>query len=532
MEAPTAEVPQGHRFFAWYGPSIFYALSALCVLMALSRLVGPALATATDPLQSISGAVALQLYELALLAVLCGVILRRDVEEDAVGLIVISALFLGAGGIVTSAVANDDPVLAVWLGLGGFGLGVIKIIAWRRYARMDLPPVAMMALVLLLAWHFLAGPALAWAVRLRVPFDEDFVAQLWRGLSLLPWIAFGLCAIWAHRWKPASAGQVFLRRPEMAWIIMLVTSVGVALHQYALGYVFSIQMNPWDAMPLIWCVCAVALGMSRHWTWAHRARSVWIWAPAWVTLAAAMSLPSAEAVWVRPDLAMACGAILWMGLGRMHGRAMIYAAVFQLIGAVALWEVTPGSPLAQWHGFEALLLGTGACWMLAADRRDPTWAVCASMTLTGSVVLWQIEHGAIFGMWPMGVMAMTAGASMLLAEMVFVRRLAKQVVRTAAGLMAMGMAAAVTPQSVDLFLHWGVLAVGPIIGVMLWWRSSQRVAAVLASAAFSFQMVGWLWREEGWGLFVLGTLLLGVGAISSWIKGRQPISAEARHTPR
>jgi hypothetical protein len=86
------------RFLSLTGGSIFYCLSALSIVYGITQIIGPPLAESSNIGDILPCVGVLNVYELALLAVLILVVVWRNVTDDAISLVVLIALFLVASG--------------------------------------------------------------------------------------------------------------------------------------------------------------------------------------------------------------------------------------------------------------------------------------------------------------------------------------------------------------------------------------------------------------------------------------------------
>ena len=81
-------------FLSLTGGSILYCLSAASIIYGIGQIIGPSLAKSILLSQTLPCLLAINLYELALLAVLVIIVRFRNVTDDAVSLLILIALFL------------------------------------------------------------------------------------------------------------------------------------------------------------------------------------------------------------------------------------------------------------------------------------------------------------------------------------------------------------------------------------------------------------------------------------------------------
>lgn len=252
------------KFFSVSGGSILYCLSAMCVVYGFMSVLGPVFVRSHvfgDTLPCIIG---LNVYELALLAVLVLIVARHAVTDDAISLVVLVAVFLIVSGIALTTTANSWPRMVQFIGIGCFVLAMGKLFVLRRFIGMRISPWLWLALAVVLGWNFLAGGYLANATSAKTMGRE-----LWM-VSWLALLAGALVALLdATLRKPEAADESrpvvpFLRRPAMGWILTLVVFVAALVHQRALAYVFDVQSAFIDYLPLVCVLSLFLLRIAMH----------------------------------------------------------------------------------------------------------------------------------------------------------------------------------------------------------------------------------------------------------------------------
>jgi hypothetical protein len=104
------------RFLSLTGGSVLYCLSALSIVYGITQMIGPPLAK-SGALGDILPCVAvLNVYELALLAVLVLIVVWRNVTDDAISLVILVALFLVASGMTLGVVAPSGLDICLVIG--------------------------------------------------------------------------------------------------------------------------------------------------------------------------------------------------------------------------------------------------------------------------------------------------------------------------------------------------------------------------------------------------------------------------------
>ena len=147
------------RFLSLTGGSVLYCLSALSIVYGITQIIGPPLAK-SGALGDILPCVAvLNVYELALLAVLVLIVVWRNVTDDAISLVILVALFLVGSGMTLGVVAPSGLDICLAIGFASVILGLAKLYVLRRFISLQLGGLSFLGLALILAWNFL-GPSL------------------------------------------------------------------------------------------------------------------------------------------------------------------------------------------------------------------------------------------------------------------------------------------------------------------------------------------------------------------------------------
>ena len=104
---------------------------------------------------------ALNVYELALLGTLLFIVLRENITDDAISLVVLVALFMVGSGVALTCVSGTEPRPALLIGGIALALAVGKLLSLRAFAGLALRGPLLVGLLTLVAWNFLVGPLLA-----------------------------------------------------------------------------------------------------------------------------------------------------------------------------------------------------------------------------------------------------------------------------------------------------------------------------------------------------------------------------------
>jgi hypothetical protein len=242
------------RFLSLTGGSILYCLSALSIVYGITQIIGPPLAKSSALGDILPCVAVLNVYELALLAVLVLIVVWRNVTDDAMSLVVLVALFLVASGMTLGVVAPSGLNICLSIGIASVFLGLAKLYVLRRYISLRIEAMSAVGLALLLAWNFLGPSLMARPIMARTATDELRRSQwLFGWLVLL--VGAALVFVQAARReysRPDDSRErmPFLHTPSMMWVFALVLLVATGVHQYGIAYMFAVDYLSGDFLPL------------------------------------------------------------------------------------------------------------------------------------------------------------------------------------------------------------------------------------------------------------------------------------------
>jgi len=238
----------------------------MSILYGMARVLSPVLSEPdAGSAQLLSCIGALGVYELALLAVLAIIAVKRGVTDDAVSLVVLAALFLSVGGILVAFMPQKDPGATLAVGFACLLMAGGKLYVLRRLVGLRLPPLAAAGVGMHFVWCFLQAPIMSFMVTL------ESADALWRAW-LNGWLVLlaGVALLLAHLWRTptgvsrqAHRESCFLRAPGMAWVFAAVLIAVSCLHNYALTYIFDLRLTFSDHLPLIALVSLAAMELMR-----------------------------------------------------------------------------------------------------------------------------------------------------------------------------------------------------------------------------------------------------------------------------
>lgn len=250
--ASYSEASQRIPGFFRVGGSIFYSLSALSIIWGLSKVLGP-IFKSNSLWEKVLCIGALNLYELALLGMLVLLTVWKKVYDDAVALVIISALFYISGGIIIDTIASDSISFSGIIGTAALIFALFRLFVLKRTVKMKISVTLFSGLTAICAWNYLTS---------------TFMSKVHQHLSESPEIT------WRYGWAlmlsgmllillnvirtPSRRGNVeltagdktpFLASNVMAWMFSAEIIVLSCLHQYILSYIYDLQISFGDFIP-------------------------------------------------------------------------------------------------------------------------------------------------------------------------------------------------------------------------------------------------------------------------------------------
>jgi len=531
------------RFLSLTGGSILYCLSALSIVYGITQIIGPPLAR-SDALGDILPCVAvLNVYELALLAVLVLIVVWRNVTDDAISLVILVALFLVASGMTLGVVAPSGLNICLAIGIVSVVLGLGKLYVLRRYIGLRIGAFSLLGLTLILVWNFLGSSLMARPMMARAATDE-----LRRSQWLLSWfvVIAGAALVFVEAASRKDARKdvrdhrrAFLHTPVMAWIFALVLLAAAGFHQYGVAYMFAIDYAEGDFIPLIAVMSLLLLEMIRSLGERSKTLDVMVaCVPLGLTVLAVPNrmtvVPASISIEVisYPPVVLALSglALLWTSI-RRQCTWLRFVAIAYGLGVLLTMNLS--------HEFNARLFGGGLIVVLLtsgvilrnvhlcfAGVVAATVGLGTTEVLAGFAKANHLTHaGAVLGAGALGIIALA---------LAFGRR-------TPAAYVTFGTLAAVAcifdylPKS----LHWVDLAVIAVIGslfAMLLWRTRNAAPALILWIVVFPRAYLFVTKMSSWNFVVLSFLLLFLGAFVSLFLKRKlspesPLPQESHKPP-
>jgi len=212
-----------------------YSVSAAFVLFGIYRLSKGTL-NGTQALPKCLCLGSLSLYELAMLASVCLLVLGRALKDEAVCLVVLLGVLLGANAVVELAVTGS-PGVVICFGSLSFGLclGIVWTLSQR--IKMALTKPAMIGLCLLQGLSLALVPILHWAL------DEMIEVPGWTisFLAMEMLLAFLLLAKLKEidpKWTPAAEEVPLLESRGLGWTWVLLIGLGGVVQIWLLSWIY------------------------------------------------------------------------------------------------------------------------------------------------------------------------------------------------------------------------------------------------------------------------------------------------------
>jgi len=520
------------RFFRISGANILYCLSALSILYGIAQIITPVLAKSDALGKTLPCIGALHVYELALLGVLALIVLWRNVTDDAVFLVILIALFLTASAIAIDSVANDNPWVAVLVGVASLGIAALKLWVMRRAIVLQIERLLLIGLGMLLAWNFLMSSSMAFLVK----YDLNTEAVM-RAAWLVGWLvmlAGGILMLLHAARTPTGAARrreasiPFLRTPAMAWTFALALFLAGNVRQCALTYIFDLPLSFGDFLPVIVLGALVALELMRNYGKKFGAADIIV---ALVPLVVVFftvrggafiqgPVPGVGLLWYPPVLlAVAAGALFWLSRGSGRRALVLYVVPAYALCVVLTAGVTPQNPGAlNWEACgTALIVGLFVAGLLT--RR--VYVTMAAVVIL-LVAVWQSDRVETFACRydvPLsGLVGLAAGLGTMIVYLIFRRKLARAVAVVFALVLAMGAMTCFRPEALDWPLMSSLVLV--VIAGAVWWRTQDLLVALVLCVPLVRALY---MRSEGmhaWRYVALSFILLAAGTFISLRKGR------------
>ncbi|MHC4927132.1 MAG: hypothetical protein ACYTER_07340 [Planctomycetota bacterium] len=415
-------------FFSLTGGSILYCLSAASIVYGIGQIIGPTLAESILLTKTLPCLLAINLYEIALLAVLVIIVRFRNVTDDAISLLVLIALFLVTSGLTLGTLTPGSPGACVLIGFVSIALAMGKLFALRHWIRFPIGTLSLVGFGLIFVWNFLAAPLMG-----KPLVTGDWPDEVRRGHWMLWWLVLlaGAGCILADAIKDKTRQKetvAFIRRKSMVWVFALIILAAAAIYQYSTTYMYEIDWAWGDYLPLVVVFVMLLIELLR---------SMNIRNP-YVLLAVSM-VPLLAMVYAIADQQVLAGAsfgveLLWyppvllaitglamVGLGYYHcWWGFSYVGLAYALGVILTFGWNPAKPYdLNWELFGVCMVTV--LLIVGVLRQDIRLCMVAVVFLAGGLGVSEgiVTVARYCGMHVPGVMIGIVGIGMLAVCMIF-----------------------------------------------------------------------------------------------------------------
>ena len=282
----TRTAPQGFLSLATF-PSMLYLASAVSALIGVAQIIVPIHDKPKESLEIFRCLIALNGYELLLLAALMMIVLWKNVTDDAISLVVIVVCFLVGSAAAIDVVAPAEPFAAVCFGVAGTLLATGKLITLGSRIVGPWGGFRSVGLGILVAWNFSTPALLSYQLARQMEkapdnFDRALI-HLWNAGSLLLVLAAAIVLVGMNRTLPSAPAPAperdpidtddvtpntleeppFLRTDAMRWILLAVAVGASFFHAYSVSWSVGLNLNLSHVMVGLVAVLLIVIELRR-----------------------------------------------------------------------------------------------------------------------------------------------------------------------------------------------------------------------------------------------------------------------------
>jgi len=430
-------------------------------------------------------------------------------------------------------VAPSGLDICLGIGVACTVLGLAKLYVLRRFIALQFGSLACLGMALILAWNFLASALMARPIMARTATDE-----IRRNQWLMAWLlllagAVSILVEVTRRKLPVPTEKnrrpAFLYGPAMPLMFFLVLLAAAGLHQYGIAYMFAVDYEFGDFIPLIAIGALLGLELMRSLGKPWKEAEVVLAAlPLVATLLAvtnkATIVPSGLSpglLWSPPVVLGLTGiAVLWLSF---HHKwyPLFFVALAYAIGVL----LVIGKP----HQLNWELGSLGVITLLAAfalmKRNAP---LCFATVIAVSIGLGMTDTFTRFAeahdLAPWGVACGVAGLGSVLISLTFGPQTPRAI--TFFGVIALVI---FVFSCVPKPLHWadlGLVAITLVVSDVLWFRTREILASLALWIPIAPKAHRFATEMSAWSFVALSFLLLFAGAgVSLFCKSRGHVEA-------
>lgn len=510
------------------GGSVFYCLSALSILWGMSEIITPIFKQSNLLDEKILCIGTLNLYEIVLICVLLVLTLWKGVKDDAVSLIVISALFFTVGGILIGAIANDAIWLAVIIGIVSLILGGGKVFAIRKYAAVYIGPLLLGGTAVILFWNYLISTFMA---AIHSADSVLTVGNIWRygWLVMLAGVLLMFVQGFLSSGKEPGNPVSFINTPGMGWIFtgeILITGI---IHQYVLSYIFDLPVVFGDFLPVIFIISFLIIELMRIYGKSGKADPFVVIVPFFALLIGIASgtipAPSGALMFLwRPWVMFAAAGtwLLFLGIKRrqtvFYYCAVPYFIAFLIIAIGALTKVVTFHTI-NWQ-IPLVLLVLSIATLGFIFRKPVVLIMCA---IGGPIALLSISKVELF--LAENYCTQTSAAGLIMGTcLLLIYSYFKDEIPIYAGFIgALFFAIGITGFAGDIMAIRMLISVIIIMtaAILVWLKLGSKILALTLISPLLWFVYLNLKLLHGWHFVILSFMLLVVGGLISIRKGEK-----------
>jgi hypothetical protein len=229
--------------------SILYSLSALSILWGLSEIIEPVFHNPGRLTEKILCISYLHFYELAIFGLILMLILWKKVKNDAMTLMIISAFFYIAGGVLIDTVTPASYITAGAIGLFFTLIASAKIFVLRSYCRIPFKALLFYGLNLIFIWNYLTTSLLSKVHQ----SGKASITDYWYESLILMLTGIFLILLQSAKENRTETekGESGNENSGAVWIFTMALTITALFHQYIITYIYDLEASTADYLPAL-----------------------------------------------------------------------------------------------------------------------------------------------------------------------------------------------------------------------------------------------------------------------------------------
>lgn len=523
-------------FLSLTGGTIFYCLSAMSIVYGMWQIIGPVLAKSNILAQILPCILTMNLYELALLAVLLLLVVWRHDTDDAISLLILIAIFMVVSGLTLTTATPSGPEKCLVIGALCAAVGIGKLFILRKWISIHIGIVSFIGLSIILAWNFII-PSL-----LSKPFATgNWPEELRREQWMLSWLALLGGAILVliealrsgHCTTESSGNPAFVQSPAMMRIFSLVLLTAACLHQHAIRFMFLVDGAFGDYLPWLAVFVLLFLEMMRSYgrRFVRLEAAIACLPPAILLLTiwgkairVSFAEPSQWLFYPPVLLSLTGFAVLWMGLVQRR-QWFGYVALVYALSVLLTVGYSPDRP----HDLNWRLCGgalVAILLILGILKRNPGYCFAAVIVMAAGLGTFEkfVELADGYGLTIGGAVMAATGLGTMMIYLIFGKRTHKAIAVFGAICLVLSTLDFIPAKSAPAVPDLPVAAVILILCVGLWLRTRDTITIGILCLPLLPRLIMLTKTISSWGwiFVVLSFVLLFLGAAVSFYYKKSP----------